>query len=241
MKKRINIILVGVLLCLTAVCTGYLCTYSHASQKAEEGLFNTDDVNVMIQEDDTIVFEPTSEYDTGLVFYPGGKVEYTAYAPLMKRLAEQGICCFLAKMPCNLAFLDKGAAKDEMSAWKTVSHWYIGGHSLGGVAASMYASENLGKFDGVVLLAAYSTKDIRNVKVISLYGSKDRVLNIDSYKKNRDNLPEDLTEYVIEGGNHAGFGYYGKQKGDGHATITRKKQQRIAAEQIADFIERTRR
>ena len=46
----------------------------------------------------------------GFIFYPGGKVGYTAYAPLILALAEQDILCVLLEMPFNLAVLDSLAA-----------------------------------------------------------------------------------------------------------------------------------
>ena len=49
----------------------------------------------------------------------------------------------------------------------------------------------------------------------------------------------DYTEnvVVIEGGNHAQFGNYGKQKGDADATISREEQQNIAVEAVGKFLE----
>ena len=46
-------------------------------------------------------------------------------------------------------------------------------------------------------------------------------------------------QYEISGGNHAYFGNYGEQKGDGTASITRESQQEQAVEQIMLFIENT--
>ena len=80
----------------------------------------------------------------GFIFYPGGKVEYTAYAPLM---------CVLLKMPLNLAVLDVNAADSVFDMFPEISSWYIGGHSLGGSMAASYALENTDKLEGLVLLA----------------------------------------------------------------------------------------
>jgi hypothetical protein len=41
---------------------------------------------------------------------------------------------------------------------------------------------------------------------------------------------------VIEGGNHAGFGNYGAQAGDGTSSIGNDAQQAVAAQAILDFI-----
>jgi hypothetical protein len=45
-----------------------------------------------------------------------------------------------------------------------------------------------------------------------------------------------FTEQVIEGGNHAYFGMYGEQKGDGAATITNLEQITTTANYIIEFI-----
>ena len=158
----------------------------------------------------------------GMIFYPGGKVEYTAYEPLMKKLASQGILCVLVKMPCNLAVLDMNAANGIQDQYPEVTEWYIGGHSLGGAMAATYVSKHTSEYAGLVLLGAYSTKNISNsgLKVLSIYGSEDRVLDRDKYEKNKTNLPEDYKEYVIYGGCHAYYGMYGAQDGDGIPSIT---------------------
>ncbi len=103
--------------------------------------------------------------------------------------------------------------------------------------AASYASKSNGRVDGLVLLAAYSPVDISSggLRVLSLYGSKDGVLNRKSYLKNKVNLPANLTETVLQGGNHAGFGCYGPQQGDGKADITSEQQQTDTAQAIAEF------
>ena len=62
-------------------------------------------------------------------------------------------------------------------------HWYIGGHSLGGAMAADYAAGHSSAFDGLVLLASYSAKDLSDasfpVLSLSIYGSEDGVLNMD--------------------------------------------------------------
>jgi len=48
--------------------------------------------------------------DSASIFYPGGKVEHTAYVPLLRACAERGILCVLVQMPCNLAVLNVNGA-----------------------------------------------------------------------------------------------------------------------------------
>jgi dienelactone hydrolase len=175
--------------------------------------------------------------DTALIFYPGGKVEYTAYEPLMIKMAQKGILCILPKMPFNLAVFDINAANKYIPGYPKIVHWYVGGHSLGGSMAASYASKNGDKVEGLILLASYSTADLSSdrMRVLSIYGSKDGVLNKKSYLDNKSNLPVDYTEILLQGGNHAGFGCYGPQHGDGKADITSEQQQTETALDVAEF------
>ena len=186
---------------------------------------------------DMTVFEPEDPV-AGFIFYPGGKVEYTAYSPLMLALAEQDILCVLLEMPFNLAVLDSSAAEGIPEQYPEIDCWYIGGHSLGGSMAASYAAEHTEDYAGLVLLAAYSTAEIMNMDVISLYGSEDGVLNREKYLDYRGNLPKSTEEIIIEGGNHAGFGSYGFQDGDGESLISGEDQVEITADALANLISR---
>ena len=104
--------------------------------------------------------------------------------------------------------------------------------------AASYIAKHRGEFDGLILLAAYSTADLSasGFEVASIYGSLDGVMNRDKYGEYLINLPADLSETVIDGGNHAGFGMYGEQKGDGKATLTATEQIELTAEIIKNFV-----
>ena len=174
----------------------------------------------------------------GFVFYPGGKVDHTAYLPLMRALANEGILCVLAPMPFRLAVLDMDAAAGVEREFPSVTAWYIGGHSLGGSMASAYLEKAAAAYRGVVLLGAYSTVDLSEsgLSVLSVYGEHDGVMNREKYAACLENLPSDTVEIVLPGGNHAYFGMYGEQKGDGEATLTPEEQIRITATAIQSFI-----
>ena len=105
--------------------------------------------------------------------------------------------------------------------------------------AAAYAGDNAADFAGIVLLASYSTADLSTsgLDVLCIYGSEDGVMNRDKYAENLVNLPVDYTELVIEGGNHAGFGFYGQQQGDGTSSISSQQQVAITADAISNFIE----
>ena len=138
-------------------------------------------------------------------------------------------------MPYNLAFfgVNKGVSVTEY--FPEVESWYIGGHSLGGAMAASCASSSYA-FDGVVLLAAYSTSDVTDLRVLSVYGNKDQVLNMANYNDNKKNLPAGFDEFVINGGNHAYFGMYDGQDSNLTGTVSNEEQIRMTAQYIFDFI-----
>ena len=237
--KRVWVILACFIILCGAVFGVYGGTYSHAGDDAVSCIEEPQaDITVDAGTDGRIVFYQENNIKAGLIFYPGGKVEYRAYAPLMTELARQGILCVLVQMPCNLAFFDINAADGIAEEYPGISQWYVGGHSLGGVAASMYAYAHQEELAGMIFLASYTTKDFSDstLKAISIYGENDGVLNMDSYEKNLTNMPADYTEYILEGGNHGQFGDYGEQKGDNPAGITAEEQWEETAALIAEWV-----
>ena len=83
------------------------------------------------------------------MFYPGAKVEETAYAPLLRAIAEAGMDACLVKMPFRLAIFGVDRA-DRVMAAHDYERWYIGGHSLGGAMAARYAAGHASRLAGVV-------------------------------------------------------------------------------------------
>lgn len=214
----------------------YVGDYYHADATAEAALVSTDDVQVSTLEDGDIAFVPQAP-QAGIVFYPGGKVQAEAYAPLMQALAKHGFLCVITPMPFNLAVFDVNAADGVQEQFPQVHKWILMGHSLGGSMAAAYADGHDGPWAGLVLLGAYSTSDLsdNNLDILSIYGSNDGVMNRQAYEDNSDNIYSRAAEYIITGGNHAQFGNYGPQKGDGTPTISAEKQQADVADAIADY------
>ena len=223
---------------LILACMIYVSDYYHADDLAYESIEDpADNVSVTCDESKQIVFEPETPI-AGLIFYPGGKVEYEAYAPLMEALAEKGVLCVLVEMPANLAVLDMNVADGIQEKFADIEKWYIGGHSLGGSMAASYLGKHAEEYEGLILLASYSTERLQDtgLKVLSIYGSNDQVLNLEKYEENRENLPKDFEEFIIEGGSHAYFGSYGEQKGDGKATITNQEQINTTVEKVMELL-----
>lgn len=236
-KKGLGwIITAVVLLAMAAFCVWYVNDYYHAEDYVDAYLQSSDTVTVTTK--DNIVFLDGAGTEDAMIFYPGAKVEYTAYVPLFYALAEQGVDCFVVKMPGNLAFFGMGKAADIMEEYE-YENWYLSGHSLGGAMAASYITKNGEDFDGLVLLAAYATKDLpEHLSVLSVYGSEDKVVNMEKVEAGRAYVPADYTEVCLEGGNHAWFAYYGEQEGDGTAYITKENQQQKTVDVILETIKK---
>lgn len=224
----------------------YASDYYHAEPEAASAERSTADVTVTQLASGDVTFVPTDEPAAFLVFYPGGKVEAAAYAPLLSRLARRGVASVLVRMPENLAVLAPNRAcrgRSELeaacsNAGVTQAHpWLMGGHSLGGAMAATYVAAHAGSYQGLVLLAAYSTSDLSQtgIRTLSVWGSHDGVLDRQRYEECRPNLGDHMTELVIDGGIHSYFGCYGHQAGDGEATISNDAQLDQTADAVAAF------
>lgn len=235
--KKICKIAVSIFLVMIVAFGIYVSRYYHADETALAALNDTENVSVQT-ENGYILFDGPGE-GAAYIFYPGAKVETESYAPLMRQIAESGMDVYLVDMPFHLAFFGMNRAGEIMDENEAYDRWYIGGHSLGGAMAASYAAKHLEELDGVILMAAYPTSSLmdENFTVLSFYGSEDQVLNQDSFIKGRTYMPENYHEMQIEGGNHAGFGNYGEQDGDGTASISASEQQQIVVDMITKYID----
>ena len=235
MNKRTKIfvaILVAVIAAL-GIAMGIYANDYYRAVDVDEYITSNDTVTVS-QIDEGYFFDGPGE-DKALIFYPGAKVEDTAYAPMMKSLAEQGVDCFLIKMPMKLAILGANKA-DKIREKYDYDNYYLAGHSLGGAMAANYASEHLNDYSGLFLLAAYPTKDltVAQFPVVFIYGDNDKVLNREKLEVGFTLVTNDYQKVEIAGGNHAQFGSYGMQDGDDSATITPEEQWKITVDTILE-------
>ena len=230
----ISIIIIGVLGMLVWSKTG---TYP-AKMVALSALESTD--RVTITQDKWIVFEPVEETEIGLIFYPGGLVEPTAYAPILHQIAENGVLVIITPMPLNLAIFNTGAANAVIDAYPYISTWILAGHSLGGASAAIFAENNPNRIDAIVLWDSYpaDSADLsdNNISVISIFGTTNNFPNTENFDDKKHLLPADAIFIGIEGANHAQFGDYGPQKGDVVASMSLADQHEQVAEIMLDFI-----
>jgi pimeloyl-ACP methyl ester carboxylesterase len=213
-----------------------------ASYAPAPGALEVPDGVELRQEGRTLLVLPTAgTVRGGLVFYPGGLVDHRAYVPLAALLAASGHPVAIVRMPLDLAVLAKRRGLAVPPLLPEVSRWSIGGHSLGGAMAADLVHAEPGRFAGLVLLAAYPPDGASiadsGLPVLSISGDADGVVNAAKLAASRSLLPSDARFVLIDGGNHAQFGDYGPQKGDGEPGITRGEQLAVAAAEIARFLD----
>ena len=236
LKRNIKIIGMVLVALVIGILT-YLGDYYHADQTAHDALISNN--QVMVRKDGNLtIFTPTSVRDEmGFIFYPGGKVEAIAYAPLMRLLAEQGYSAVIVAMPFNLAVFNVNGADKVREALPEIEEWIMVGHSLGGAMAADYLVKHEDQVEGLVLLGAYPNDSLTQSShpVLSLYGSEDQIIDQEGMAEGRNKMPVKASYHEISGGNHSGFGNYGEQAGDGTASISAAEQQAITVEKIIEI------
>ncbi len=226
---------IGILICILILAAAfgiYLGNYSKA-----------DEVAMLIYEENGESLEFLGDNnEVGFIIYPGGKVDEIAYVRTAKLLSDNGYNAIVASFPFNIGFMGIDKADDIIEKYSEVEQWVIIGHSLGGVTAGVYSNDNDDNIAGLVLEASYSTEDLKDndIQVLSIRGSNDYVLNMEGYEEAQDHYNLDNNNYIeviIDGANHAGFGNYGLQNGDGENTIGYEEQQAIVVEEVLKFVE----
>lgn len=249
MKKKHKIFLIGLLIVAVFFLSGMLIlqriTYHPSVQAlqaaASQQMYHVDETP------EVVYFEPIKPVsDTAILFYQGALVEEKSYSLWASKLAENGHSVFLIRHPLNLAVLAADKAQKVLDEYD-IGSYVIGGHSLGGVMASRFAHAQMENplkapvLKGVFFLASYPDEkgSLQNssLPVLSVTGSNDGVLNQETYQKSKVFLPKKTVYYVIEGGNHAGFGSYGAQKGDSSPDITNNRQQEAVFTTLQNWLD----
>lgn len=229
-KKKRKIIWFSVICVLAAILISFLgwtSFYYHADATA----IAMAKKDATIQRKDNLTILPSENSDTAIIFYPGGKIEDISYLPLLEKIrTETGFTCILVHMPLNLAVFNSNAADQVMQKYPDIENWILAGHSLGGIMASQYASHHPDQCKRLILMGAYLYGSYPAEQTLTIYGSLNTAV--------KDKITYSENVVCIEGGNHAQFGNYGKQKGDADATISTEAQQNQTAAAISAFLKK---
>lgn len=168
-----------------------------------------------------------------IIIVPGGKVKPESYQYLAIKLALSGYDVTIVKTIFNLAILTPNYGARFLK--EGIDNVVIG-HSLGGTVGSMFSSNDV-RVTELIFLASYPISDVSDKRVLVITGEFVTILDIEDVEKSENLLPDDYALYEILGGNHAQFGWYGPQRGDGTAVISTKAQQDTLVDLILNFID----
>lgn len=195
-------------------------------------------VDALERDGSGLIFQPEKPNGKGVILYQGAKVEAAAYAYLAEKLQAEGYTVAIPDMPLKFPILAAGKAAEVIATYPAVEKWFIGGHSLGGVAAAQYAEEHQDELAGLYFLAAYPVGDfaLSDLPMLSVSAENDG-LTLPQDIKERQMLFSANSEFIeIAGGNHAQFGLYGEQKNDLPAAISPLDQQDQVAQALLDWM-----
>ncbi|MBW0254648.1 alpha/beta hydrolase [Cellulomonas sp. PS-H5] len=212
------------LLAVLAAATAWLRPFP-ATDAALDALRGDDAVEVR-ESAGWYAFVPRdAEPTTGLVYSPGARVDVRATAAVLRPLAEAGYLVVALKEPLGIALTSPGQSASAMAAFDGVERWAVGGHSLGGVAASSFAAAHDDEVDGLLLHASYPLGDMvdADLVVASVSGSEDGLTTPADVDASRADLPAATTFTQVDGAVHAFFADYGPQPGDGTPTVPREE------------------
>jgi hypothetical protein len=234
MKKSTKIILIVlILIILTALIAGwvYLSTVQYYATEEALVAYEMNDGKDMKN-----YLEFSDDSEIGLIFYPGGKVESGSYSYLAEL---DNINVYIARFPFQLAFFNPNIAGDIIEDNPEVKSWFVGGHSLGGVAAYNYANNNPENIEGTFMLASYPASDYSqettSFKNLAFFADNDGL--VEDFKEKQNLFPVNTDFIEIKGGNHANFGDYGAQKNDKESSISKSEQHQIILSNTQTYID----
>ena len=193
---------------------------------------------------------------TGLVFYGGARVPPEAYAYLARACARAGYTAVILALPLRFAVLAPSRASRAALAYPGVARWVVAGHSLGGSAAAAFVAGGAkrdakrGAKDGgaamavagLLMLASYPGRGVdlstKSLPVVTVGASRDVLAGSAKIAAAGVRLPAGSRYVEIAGGNHAQFGEYGSQPGDGVADISGPTQREAVIEEALGLLDR---
>lgn len=233
-------ILLSTLAVLVLLVIGFL-VWANAVMQGDRGAALKvwrDPAIVVTSTDHSVILSPRNGASgNGLVFIPGAKVDPYAYMYKLSGVVEQaGATIVITKPTLNLAFFDTRPLSTFTADAPKVTRWFVGGHSLGGVRACQLA--NSPDVTGLVLFGSYCANDLRDSRlaVLGISGSDDGLSTPEKIRSSSALLPAGTVFDQIDEANHASFGDYGLQPGDGTATITSRDARRQITAALDAFL-----
>lgn len=238
--RRIRITGWTALTSLVVTVVGFL-TFFHivfpADRAATLDVFRDSRVAVEAR-DNRVIMSPTQDPDSvGMLYFPGARVDPYSYLYPLVDIAAEGTTVVIVDPLFNMALVDTRGVAELTGDLPEVAEWVLAGHSLGGVKACLEASHP--SVTHLVLFASYCATDISSldIDVLQVVGSQDGLLDDDLRVEALRLLPTgEETILVIPGANHADFGTYGPQPGDGPSSYSDEEMRAIITEALTTSV-----
>ncbi len=239
-RERLGIWTLGLLLVGIALLVGFAGTPYTAPDGTVDRVAAAPGVTIE-QAHGGYAITPSGEpATTGLVFYPGARVDPNAYVSVLAPVVTAtDVAVYVPRPRLNFAVFEPSMAGSVADAHPGIDRWFVGGHSLGGAMACRYVVSNPNAVDGLILFGSYCDRSITGADyaVLSVGGTRDTVLGIDRAALRPERLPDGAEIRQVEGLNHTQFGSYTGQSGDSPATISRATAHETLQSTLIDFLE----
>lgn len=227
-KKNIKKLIIGlVIVGLVFIIANYI-TYERQPLPQAITALESDNA-VTITDNPWLTFTPnTPALEIGFIFYPGGRISHLGYSDLMRKISEKGYLVVVPKMPINMAIFNPNIANKIIAAHPEINKWVIGGHSVGGTAATIFTAAHPEKIDGLAIWSSYpnNSSDLSRLTIptILMYGGNETGVTDESVGERKHLLPPNSLYIKIEGGDHHQFGSYQLTNEVNLATISLEEQ-----------------
>ncbi len=238
-KAKITGVILLALLVVGVLFVGWAAQAAPAEPNALKRALEEPSVVVKNEKRYITIAPKNSSPTTALIYYPGAKVAPEAYVAKLSAVARRAnISIVIGRPVLNLAIFSVNQADTLKEALPGVTTWYIGGHSLGGAMACQYASSHSDQLEGLMLFGSYCAADISqtNLKVLLISGANDGLTTVSKLEENQNNLPASALLIAVPGMNHAQFGDYGTQEGDGVAAVADEVAATAMASTVSNFL-----
>ena len=165
----------SLVLLLLCVAIGYATVLYRNLQEpfdsAKEALVSDATLSVVKLPEGHILFMPSTRacLTHGVAYLPGALVNHLAYAPLCREIARLSkLPVLLLRVNLRLAALGKSwhSALETHATTAAVGSWVLGGHSMGGIAASKLA--NVPAVCAIFLHGAYPGSSVKDLPVLQV-------------------------------------------------------------------------
>lgn len=240
-RKIIKNVAIIIIIVIIASLVGFFIwlndTYK-TTEYASHYMISTSRVEVK-KDNSNIEFIPRKNANgIGIILYPNQKTKPMSYSRLSSMLAKDGYNVYVPKLKFNFSPFSKNLATDIINQNPSIRQWYLIGHSSSGdIALEKAANEK--KINGVIFLGSYPIADdlkLINKPVLSIWGTKDGLLDLSKFSEYKSNMPQNAHYYEIIGGNNGNFADIITIPGDNKSIITAEEQQAQTVNRINQFI-----